>query len=63
MYAVPIAIPRGSKRAPRVTAGIASHITTGLSGPPVATTPPKINAGDSAQAAAIHASGLELRSR
>ena len=55
---------RGARNGrPSVTAGIASHMATGLSGPPVKTTPPKISAGDRAQAIAIQTWGRELRSR
>ena len=54
---MPIAIPRGSKRAPRVTAGNANHISAGLAAPPVESTAPASSSGVIPQAAAIQTAG------
>ncbi len=48
---MPTAIPHGSKRAPRVTAGSANHISAGLVGPPLAITAPASSSGSTPQAA------------
>ena len=48
---VPTTMPRGSKRAPRVTAGSANHISAGLAAPPVAITASASSSGRVPQAA------------
>ena len=57
---MPIAMPRGSKRAPRVTAGSANHISAGLAAPPVETTAPASSSGIRPQAAPTQIAGWAL---
>ena len=57
---MPRTMPRGSKRAPRVTAGSANHISAGLSAPPVATTASASSNGRMPQAAATQRVGWAL---
>src|SRR6476659_151519 len=53
-------MPRGSKRAPRVHAGRANHISAGLSAPPVMTTASASSSGRIPQAAATQTAGRSL---
>ncbi len=57
---MPTTMPQGSKRAPRVTAGRANHISTGLVGPPLAITAPASSSGSAPQAAATQSQGRSL---
>ncbi len=50
-------MPRGSKRAPRVTAGSANQISAGLAAPPVATTASASSSGRIPQAPATQTAG------